>query len=148
FALENDTFGRFWFLLRTLCNGTQGDPGSLSEGLVYSPVHLGRTLQVSESLLDYQHRTLQNRTSPAANERTFILSATWRPSSYLMYPPGTFFSSSSSPGSRRSHFKATSTSFTPWQFSAISPIHFDSTFSSESRESTCKTSDGPRSQLM
>jgi hypothetical protein len=26
---------------------------------------------------------------------------------------------------------------TPWQLSAISPTHFDSTFSRESRESTC-----------
>jgi hypothetical protein len=50
---------------------------------------------------------------------------------------GSLDSSSSFACSRKSHFKATRTSLTPGQFSAISATHLDSTFSSESAESTC-----------
>lgn len=51
---------------------------------------------------------------------------------------GSVDSSSSFACSRKSHFKATRTSLTPGQFSAISATHLDSTFSSESGESTCE----------
>lgn len=69
-----------------------------------------------------------------------ILLATSRPSLYVIADrprdadPSSSFSSLTS--SLKSHLRATSTSFAPAQCSAISLIHFDSTFSRESLVST------------
>ena len=54
----------------------------------------------------------------------------------ICVPPPDASPLGSSSSSRRSHFSAHKTILTPGQYSFISPIHFDSTFSRESRLST------------
>jgi len=79
------------------------------------------------------HSTKHKRVHPPRYFTAPISFAFARPWSKLIALGLSFISSSL----RRSHFRAVRTTRTPGQFSLISAIHFDETFSNESGLSTC-----------